>query len=93
MTGLISRHDWRKKRSRVPYFGRSPLAEALIVLHIFFSFLSALFGLGQVYSFTGGRVKVANKKFSSLNAEYEITFDSNCQIIFINDDNRIGNMT
>lgn len=47
----------------------------------------------QVYSFSGGRVKVANKKYSSLNAEYEINFDSNSTIILINDDNRIGSIT
>eukprot|EP00903_Cladosiphon_okamuranus_P009556 g9099.t1 len=47
---------------------------------------------GQVYSFSGGRVKVANKKYSP-NADYEINFDSNAQIIPINDDNRIGNVT
>ncbi|CAN0442236.1 unnamed protein product, partial [Ectocarpus sp. 12 AP-2014] len=48
---------------------------------------------GQVYAFTGGKVKVANKKFSSFNAEYELTFDSSTQINPINDDSRISNAT
>ncbi|CAN0355303.1 unnamed protein product [Pylaiella littoralis] len=48
---------------------------------------------GQVYSFSGGRIKVANKRYSSLNSEYEITFDSSCQINQINDDSRISSMT
>lgn len=47
----------------------------------------------QVYSFSGGRIKVANKKFSNLNSEYEITFDQNTQIAAINDDHRISNIT
>lgn len=37
--------------------------------------------------------QVANKKFSSLNAEYEITFESSSQITAINDDSRIMSMT
>lgn len=37
--------------------------------------------------------QVANKKFSSLNAEYEITFESSSQINAINDDSRIMSMT
>lgn len=49
--------------------------------------------IGQVYSFSGGRIKVANKKYSNLNSEYEITFDQNTQIIAINDDHRISNVT
>lgn len=44
----------------------------------------------QVYAFSGGKVKVANKKFSSLNAEYELNFDSSTQCNPINDDNRIS---
>eukprot|EP00752_Nemacystus_decipiens_P010206 g9095.t2 len=48
---------------------------------------------GQVYSFSGGRVKVANKRYTSLNSEYEINFDSNATIMLIQDDNRIGNIT
>lgn len=47
----------------------------------------------QVYTFSGGKVKVANKRFSSLNAEYEITFDHNTQIIPVGDDSRISSMT
>ncbi|CAM9450721.1 unnamed protein product [Scytosiphon promiscuus] len=48
---------------------------------------------GQVYTFSGGKVKVANKKFSSLNSEYEITFDHNTQIVPVGDDSRISSMT
>lgn len=29
----------------------------------------------QVYTFSGGRLKVADKKFSNLKCDYEITFD------------------
>jgi replication factor A1 len=34
----------------------------------------------SVYYFSGGRLKVANKKFSSLNNNYEITFDNHSDI-------------
>lgn len=44
----------------------------------------------QVYAFSGGKVKVANKRFSSLNAEYELNFDSSTQCNPISDDSRIG---
>lgn len=47
----------------------------------------------QVYAFTGGKVKVANKKFSSFNAEYELNFDSSTQINPISDDSRISSAT
>ncbi|CAM9133630.1 unnamed protein product [Ectocarpus fasciculatus] len=45
---------------------------------------------GKVYAFSGGKVKVANKKFSTLNAEYELNFDSSTQCNPINDDSRIS---
>ncbi|CAM9432177.1 unnamed protein product, partial [Hapterophycus canaliculatus] len=48
---------------------------------------------GQVYTFSGGKVKVANKKYSSLNSEYEITFDHSTQIVPVGDDSRISSMT
>ena len=44
---------------------------------------------GQVYFFSGGRLKIANKKFSNLNAEYEVTFDTNSEIKSAGDDDEI----
>ncbi|CAM9482030.1 unnamed protein product [Ascophyllum nodosum] len=48
---------------------------------------------GQVYRFCGGKIKVANKKFSSLKSEYEITFDQGTRIDPVEDDSRILSMT
>ena len=41
---------------------------------------------GGMYTFTGGRVKVANAKWNNCKSEYEITFNSNCEIVQVADD-------
>lgn len=39
---------------------------------------------GKVYSFSGGRVQVANKRFNNLNHSYELTFDVDAKITAVN---------
>ena len=41
----------------------------------------ALLQKDQIYSFSGGRIKLANKRFSSLNNDYEITFSERSEIL------------
>jgi len=41
---------------------------------------------GGMYTFTGGRVKVANAKWNSCRSEYEISFNNNCEIVQVQDD-------
>ena len=41
---------------------------------------------GQVYTFSGGRLKVADRKFSKLNNDYELTLDSSSDIRPSHDD-------
>ena len=38
---------------------------------------------------TGGRLKVAQRQFSSIRNEYEITFDANSEIMHCQDDAKI----
>jgi replication factor A1 len=42
---------------------------------------------GQVYTITGGRLKVADRKYSKLNNDYELTLDQNTEIKASFDDN------
>jgi len=46
----------------------------------------------RVYSFSGGRIKMANKKYSSLKCEYEITFNQYSEIKALPDDRAIKSM-
>ena len=45
-----------------------------------------------MYFFSGGRLKIANKKFSQLKNEYEITFDERSEIREAPDDTSISKM-
>jgi replication factor A1 len=46
--------------------------------------------LNKVYTITGGRIRQANKRFSSVANDYEITFDSNTRFDEVADDGLIG---
>ncbi|KAG5189180.1 hypothetical protein JKP88DRAFT_197666 [Tribonema minus] len=48
--------------------------------------------VNSVYTFSGGRIKVANKQYSSLQNDYEITFNSDSVIEKVADDKRIKAM-
>jgi replication factor A1 len=48
-----------------------------------------LLQVGQVYTFTGGRLKVANAKYNTCQSGFEITFDQNSEIHLANDDGSI----
>lgn len=45
--------------------------------------------VGKVYTFTGGRLKVANMQYNTCKSQYEITFDQNAEIHLANDDGAI----
>jgi len=44
---------------------------------------------GHVYTFSGGKLKVAQRQFSSIRNDYEATFDSNSEILEVADDAKI----
>jgi replication factor A1 len=44
---------------------------------------------GQVYTFSNGRLKVANKQFNTCNSDYEITFNADADIRLCEQDNSI----
>ena len=48
---------------------------------------------GKVYAFSGGRLKMANKQYTSIKCDYEITFDSTTKIEELMDDSAIKNCT
>jgi replication factor A1 len=45
--------------------------------------------VGKVYTFSGGKLKVANMQYNSCKSPYEITFDQNSEIHMTNDDGKI----
>ena len=45
--------------------------------------------VGKVYTFSGGRLKVANMQYNNCKSAYEITFDQNSEIHVANDDGNI----
>ncbi|KAL0589332.1 hypothetical protein ABG067_002551 [Albugo candida] len=47
---------------------------------------------GQVFYFSGGKIRMANRKFSSVNNDYEITFDQHSEISLASDDRGIQQM-
>jgi replication factor A1 len=44
----------------------------------------------QVYTFSGGKVKLANKSFSQVAHDYELTFDNNSEVVQCQDDGGIS---
>ena len=47
----------------------------------------------KTYIITGGRIKMANKTYSSINNDYEITFDNTTRFDLTEDDASIGGLT
>lgn len=45
---------------------------------------------GQVYTFSGGQAKLANKKFTTIQHNYELSFDEKAQVSQVEDDTEIG---
>lgn len=45
--------------------------------------------MNTIYTFSGGRMKVANPQYNSCKSQYEITFDANAEIHLQNDDGEI----
>jgi len=49
--------------------------------------------VGKVYTFAGGRLKVANMQYNTCKSNFEITFDQNAEIHLANDDGNIEKQT
>jgi len=49
--------------------------------------------VGKVYALSGGRLKVANKQYTSIKCDYEITFDQSTKIEEVADDTAIKSCT
>lgn len=47
----------------------------------------------QVYTFSGGRLKVGDRKYSTIKNDYELTFDANSEIRPVANDNEIKSMS
>ena len=47
----------------------------------------------QVYTFSGGRLKVGDKKYTTIKNDYELTFDANSEIHPVSDDSDIKTMS
>ena len=50
------------------------------------------FEIGQVYTITGGRLKVANQKYNNCKSNYEMTIDVNTEIVKCEDSKEIKSM-
>jgi replication factor A1 len=50
------------------------------------------FEIGQVYTITGGRLKVANQKYNNCKSNYEMTIDTNTEIVKCEDSKDIQKM-
>ena len=50
---------------------------------------NSYFELGQVYTITGGRLKVANQQYNTCKSNYEMTIDVNTEIVKCEDANEI----
>lgn len=50
------------------------------------------FEIGQVYTITGGRLKVANQKYNNCKSNYEMTIDVNTEIVKCEDSKEIQTM-
>ena len=48
-----------------------------------------ILGQNKVYTFSNGGVKMANKKYTSINNDYQIIFDRNSKIVEVEDDIKI----
>ena len=44
---------------------------------------------GSMYTFSGGRVKVANAEWNNCKSKYEISFNNNCEITKVQDDGAV----
>jgi replication factor A1 len=76
---------WNKPNSQGQLFSFTLVDEsAAIRATVFQEAVDVLFPIvvnGGVYVFGGGSVKNANRKFSNVNNDYELTFDSSTQVI------------
>jgi len=49
--------------------------------------------VGGVYSFANGKLKMANKQFSAVDCDYEITFGNDAEIVPLDDDHSISTVS
>nr|CCC95484.1 unnamed protein product [Trypanosoma congolense IL3000] len=80
---------WNKPTSQGKLFSFTLIDESASIRATVFNDAVDLFNPlivnGQVYFFSGGQVKNANRKFSNVNNDYELSFDSSSQISIARD--------
>ncbi|CCW62311.1 unnamed protein product [Phytomonas sp. EM1] len=80
---------WNKPTSQGKLFSFTLLDESSAIRATVFNdavdTFEPLIENGQVYYFSGGQVKNANRRFSNVNNDYELTFDSNSEIMLARD--------
>ncbi|RNC35663.1 putative replication factor A, 51kDa subunit [Trypanosoma cruzi] len=80
---------WNKPTSQGKLFSFTLIDESASIRATVFNDAVDLFNPlivnGQVYYLSGGQVKNANRKFSNVNNDYELTFDSSSQISLARD--------
>lgn len=76
---------WNKPTSQGKLFSFTLVDQsAAIRATVFQEVVDQLFPMlqpGNVYYFSGGQVKTANRKFSNVNNDYELTFDKTTQVV------------
>ncbi|KEG15364.1 putative replication factor A, 51kDa subunit [Trypanosoma grayi] len=80
---------WNKPTSQGKLFSFTLIDESASIRATVFNdavdLFDPLIANGQVYYLSGGQVKNANRKFSNVNNDYEVTFDSSSQISLARD--------
>ncbi|CCW68649.1 unnamed protein product [Phytomonas sp. Hart1] len=80
---------WNKPTSQGKLFSFTILDESSSIRATIFNdavdTFNSLVENGNVYYFSGGQVKNANRRFSNVNNDYELTFDTNSEIILARD--------
>lgn len=84
MTDKSEIRTWNKPTSQGKLFSFTLIDESASIRATVFNeavdMFNPLIVNGQVYYFSGGQVKNANRKFSNVNNDYELSFDNTCQI-------------
>lgn len=80
---------WNKSETQGELFSCTLVDETAAIRVTFFNDACTKFfpvlQSGQVYYFSGGSVKAANKRFNNVNNEYEATFDKDAKILAAQD--------
>lgn len=87
---------WNKPNSQGKLFSFTLIDESTAIRATVFNdavdVFEPLLVNGQVYYFSGGQVKNANRRFSNVNNDYELTFDRSSQIMLARNDSSTSNL-